>query len=209
LHPEFAPLETIDIREIAELHRSCLPTSTLSELGVAFLRAFYRYTIRSPFEHVIVCRYEGSPVACATISFQPETLNRRLAFKTPLIWSVVCHLHKRIVRQALIQRPETQLNNSKSDSSEVPAPELIALFCRQDMRDLGIGGELIDGADKYLGSAGQLHYFVRTFDDPANSAIKFYTRHGFVSVGHILAFGQKFLLMSKKLLPPQRNGLAE
>lgn len=209
LQIQFAPPDANACSELAEQHRTGLPTSVLSALGKNFLAAFYRYASHSNLEQVIVGYRDGIPVAGALISHQPNSLNRRILFKTPLVWAVLCHLHLKTVRQAIFAPSTMQLDEATSDCSTTPAPELLALFCRADARGQGIGSALIKQLDRQLEAAGAARYFVRTFAEPDNAALRFYIRHGFITVGRFDAHGVRFLLLMKDLPPVAVAGLAQ
>ena len=194
---------------LAGHHLSSLPTSAMSALGGNFLRSFYRFAARSEHEQVIVCRQDAVPVAGALVSHQPGSLNRRIMFKTPLIWAVLSHLHLKAVRQAVSGGSVLSWNDPSQDYGDPPAPELLALYCQSGLRSQGIGGALLDQVEHLLLAAGVSRYFVRTFEEKGNPALRFYIRHGFSAVGRLEAHGMQFSLLVKYLSPENKAELSE
>ncbi|HEY9163220.1 MAG TPA: GNAT family N-acetyltransferase [Magnetovibrio sp.] len=198
---DFSPPDAEACDALAALHRESLPTSALSALGGKFLRAFYRFAAHSPDERVIVCRQGNVVLAGALISFHPNTLNRRILFKTPLIWAALLNFHRRAVRRAVFGRSQLQWKAPDIPRPATPAPELLALFSRASSRGQGIGSELIAHIDTQLALVGVSRYFVRTLEAQDNPALRFYIRHGFSPVGRLETHGEKFTLLSKELTP--------
>lgn len=181
-----------DVDVLARLHESVLPDSRLSLFGRRYLASCYRYFLRSPDELVFIARAGKGIVGGGFVSLAPRTLSRRLLTRTPLLGEIAMRPLGRGAR-----RVAADLISSSAEPSTTGEPELVAIFVAPEWRGQGIGEAICRAIEPELAQRGARSYRVRTERDPANRAIAFYRRLGFVeSVGHREA---RFLILSKVL----------
>jgi ribosomal protein S18 acetylase RimI-like enzyme len=178
-----------DIARLAELQASILPASLISELGPNYLRAFYKYLVRSRDELLFLQRDEfGKVAAGCVISLDVRSLERRLALKTPLLF-------------AALGRPGVLMRAVRHGGQPpiIQGAELILLFCASEFRRRGYAATLVSRTEVALSRRRIRAYQVRTFDDPSDAAFKFYLSLGFEKVGSFNARGYRFALMKRQV----------
>jgi len=191
------PLARFDCSQLAALHRECLSDSLVSCLGAAYARAFYRYMSRSPHEQVFIKRDAGQIVSACVLSLSPQTLTRRLAIHTPLLWFVAMGVFRRSVRRALVgSLPRRSAAPEKAPRS---MPEVILIFTMPRVRGRRFGAALLTECDQFLSAQGHGRYLVRTIDDQANAALQFYAENAFVECGRCTERGRPFRLLSREI----------
>ena len=185
-------MEARDIGDLAQLHRSSLPDSLVSELGAAYTRSFYRYVTSSSRELVVSERGDGDRIiAGAVLSFDPHGLNRRLLLST----SLVLHL---LWKLPLVLRLAFAPRNSDDGSSDVhDMPELLLIYAAGEVRSRGIGARLVERIEQALRARGVRQYQVKTVADPANRALSFYERLGFTRSHIVAKQGKRFQVFTK------------
>ena len=205
-----AGLTPHDCARLAALHRECLPDSLVSELGLAYAAAFYRYLNRSALERVFVLRdAAGEVFSGSVLSLRPRTLKRRLLCRTPLVFFAAPWSLRRFLRR----QPASALKaKPRAVSNPIPAtmPELLLIFTSPQARSHGAGAALLSQCEQFLVSQRYPQYAVRTVDEPANRALSFYARNGFTAVGQSFEHGRTFRVFTKAVRPrdgtqPSRN----
>src|SRR5215468_11379602 len=91
-------LSPAECGQLAALHCACLPDSQVSQLGIAYATAFYRYVSRSPQEKAFVSRADTEIIGGCVLSLSPTTLRRRLLLHTPLVFHAIPWLWGRVFR---------------------------------------------------------------------------------------------------------------
>lgn len=183
-------LSDADFERLASLQCATLPSSLISKLGVDYVRSFYRYALKSSHEIVLAARDDAGIIAAGcVVSLDIATLQRRLLTGTPLLLA------------ALPRAPTLlpQLLRGSSGAIPADAPELLLLFTDTGHRGKGLAGNLVDQAEITLKTRGISRYMVRTFDDAADPALRFYLGKGFVEAGCFTTNGSAFQLLEKRL----------
>ena len=191
-------LTSHDCACLANLHRQALPDSTISELPAAYARSFYRYLGTSKDERVFVARNaEGKVVGGCVLSLRRATLHKRLVFRTPLL----LYVGPWLLRKVWKRRPtQTKTLATAPDPLPTDMPELILIFTAAEERSRGIGLSLLRQCEEFLKSRGIREYAARTLEDPANRALHFYARNGFVACGSSTDHGRRFRVFRKVTL---------
>jgi len=187
-----------DCSRLAALHCECLQDSLVSELGLSYAKAFYRYVSRSPEEKVFVLREDGEVASGCVLSLRPKTLRQRLLLHTPLL----LYAAPWFLRQFSKRNPKPVAEpKSEPVGDPVPdrKPEVILIFTAQASRNRGTGAALLAQCEQFLLARGDPEYFVRTVDQESNRALKFYSRNGFVAVGQSFAHGRTFRVLKKTI----------
>lgn len=184
------PLSADDIDRLAILQCATLPSSLISKLGANYVCAFYRYALASQQEMVLVARDANGIIAAGcVVSLDIATLQRRLLTKTPLLLAAI--------PRALKLLP--QMLRGNSGPAPLDGPELLLLFTDPSHRGKGLASELVDQAEAALKARGISRYLVRSFDDPADPALRFYLGKGFTQSGSFTANGAAFQLLEKAI----------
>ncbi|HET6161048.1 MAG TPA: GNAT family N-acetyltransferase [Dongiaceae bacterium] len=169
-----------------------LPDSRLSLFGRSYLASSYRYFACSPHELAFVARDGDQILGGGFVSLAPDSLSRRLLTHTPLL----CHLALRPIGRGARQLAADLLAPAAAPAAS-DEPELVAIFVASESRGRGIGEAICREVERELGRRQIKSYRVRTERDPANRAIAFYRRLGFIESG-AEARG-RFLVLSKSL----------
>jgi GNAT superfamily N-acetyltransferase len=188
-----------DIRALAQLHMSCLTDSFVSALGARYVNAFYRYVTRSDKEIALVERNRAGDIVAATvISLEPQTLTRRLLWRTPLLISVVRHAPRIL---ALLRPGDRSPSRSAPGDACVPAsvPEMLLMFTAPGERGRGLATTLVGRADERLRDLKITEYQVRTVMDSSNRALAFYRDRQFVPRGTSFRLGKVFQVFTRAL----------
>jgi GNAT superfamily N-acetyltransferase len=181
-----------DAPMLAALHGTILPGSRLSLFGQDYLTACYRYLVASRDEVVFVARADGYAVGGAFVSLAPGSLSRRLARHTPLLVQLALRplgLGARQIMSDLIQPPSPPLHQ----------PELVAIFVAQNYQGRGIGEMICRVVEADLSRRRHSSYVVHTERNPANRAIAFYLRLGFLPMES--GARRHSMVMLRKTLP--------
>jgi ribosomal protein S18 acetylase RimI-like enzyme len=177
------------LHQLAQLHCQLLPSSILTRLGPGYLRHFYRFLGRSAHEDLVVETDATGVTGAAVLSYAPHTLARRLLLNTPMVvWAF------RIVVERL-----TRGAGGAPAAQWLQLPELFIIFTRPDCARQGLGRRLVAECEKRLRAKGVPVYSVKTEDDPANPALKFYDALGFTPCDHFRSHGLSYVLLSKQL----------
>lgn len=185
-----SPLSPQDVERLAMMQLEHLPTSLVSILGFGYSKAFYRYIARSRHETLFLERnQDDSVVGVALLSEDMATFERRLLLHTPLILAAIPRIAP-LVRL---------LTKGRTGPTPETSPELVTLFTDTSARGLGLGAKLVDRLTTRLREKEAPQMYVRTFDDAANPAVKFYTGRGFTPVCSLVARGTPFLLLKIEL----------
>lgn len=188
-----------DIRELAQLHVTCLTDSLVGELGESYVRAFYRVVTRSADEVVALVRGEDARiVAAAVVTLQPSTLTARLARQTPLVWHALTHARRlTVLAWQAVRRPR---HAPPSDPPcDLPLPEMILTFTAESERGRGHGTALLTLVEDALRARQVETYQVRTVLEAGNRALDFYRRRGFEPAGVSRRLGTNFQVFTKRV----------
>jgi GNAT superfamily N-acetyltransferase len=192
------PLTPTDWADLAALHRECLPDSLVSRLGHRYAEAFYRYASRSADERIFVKRDAGRIIGACVVSLRPETLTRRLAFGTPLLWSAFLGVLRPSVAGSLVMSLRPATIEAPVDLPH-SLPKILLIFTSARVRSRGAGSALLADCERCLAARGHGRYLVQTIDDEANAALRFYARNGFVERGRCVEQGRRFRILMKEI----------
>lgn len=192
--PEPDPVCPADWRNLAALHRECLPGSAVAELGERYAERFHRYIGSSSKEHVFLHRdARGAIDAACVVSLDPRGLNRRLWTHTSLFSRLLGNTtpgRRRSLSSALSPFPRAhRYENGNGASLLLDAPEIILIFVKVGQRRRGVGRALLDRSRAWLRAGGYRSCIARTLDDPRNHAADFYRATGFEYRGRSLRRG--------------------
>jgi ribosomal protein S18 acetylase RimI-like enzyme len=185
------PATAADAAALAALHGAILSRSRLSLFGQGYLTSCYRYFIGSRDELVLAARSGSSVVGGAFVSLAPRSLSRRLVVHTSLLRQIALRPIGRGARQIIADL--LQLAPPSPD-----LPELVAIFVASDHQGHGIGEMICRAVESELRQRRVKSYVVHTDRDPANHAIAFYQRLGFLPAEPSGA-GYRLMLLSKTL----------
>jgi ribosomal protein S18 acetylase RimI-like enzyme len=191
-------LAPADCSRIAALHAECLPNSLVVLLGRRYAEAFYRYASRSDRERVFLAREGDRVVGACVLSLSPGTLPRRLLVHTPLLLFAALG----ILRPGLAGSLLGSSRYEPSQGEDVPSPglpEVLLIFTSPTLRSRGLGADLLSCCERFLAGRGQGRYTVRTLDDVANAALRFYARNGFLPHGRSFQHGRWFRVFQKTI----------
>ena len=178
------PIGPAEGRELALLHRKCLPDTAVAMLGERYAERFYRYIAGSAKEHAFLHRdSEGVVDAACVVSLEPAGLNRRLWLHTPLVPGLLGKAaagRRRALASALSPLPRVH-RHVDDDGASLPldAPEIVLIFVSTGRRRRGLGRALLERGRVWLRASGLRRCLARTLDDPCNRAADFYRATGF------------------------------
>jgi GNAT superfamily N-acetyltransferase len=186
-----------DVALLARMHVEALPESLVTLVGERYARAFYRHLGASVAELVLLERdAAGALVGACIVSTEPATLSRRLLVRTPLALMAPLALHRLplggLVRGALGGR-------DAAAPAQPDGPEILLVFTVPERRGSGVGARLLARAETLLAERGFRRLLVKTRDDPANRALGFYEREGFVRRASVTKLGKRLVLFEKPL----------
>lgn len=177
--------------QIAKAHIQCLPESLLSDIGVRFVKAFYRAACQSDQEHLIA-RFENDVLAgVAFVSLNADSLTSRLM--TPRMY---ISLAFSMLIPSIASRVVKTFMASSEDSN---VPELVFFFSTPEFRGKGIGKRLLCDVVEALQERSLDTYAIKTLDSPDNQAIEFYSRNGFERQKSFSHAGHQYVYMTTKI----------
>lgn len=191
-------LNADDYARLAELHRASLPDSAVTLMGPAYTRAFYRYVQRSAHEMLLFRRHEGRVAGGCVVSSDPDGLTKRLALKTPL-------LPHALMRAPVLPWKKLLFTPKSDEVSEEPTididglPELLIIYTDPEARGLGLGVEMVAECEERLAAQGVREYMLKTIDDEANPAFRFYAKRGLTMRHSIVKQGRRFRVWTKPI----------
>jgi ribosomal protein S18 acetylase RimI-like enzyme len=218
-----------DVRELAVLHRACLPGSILSELGDDGVARYYAFALASAHEHVFVVKRpaptgdagrsserrrsrpeeDGLPqkagrlIAGCVLSTSVATLLRRFALGAPgaMARELAGELvaSGRLRRRMLARFGEAARGLVDRSPAEPALPEVTQIFTDPAERGRGLGASLLRAAEAAVRAAGYRAYCIHTMRDDNDAGIRFYRREGFFETGTTRSFGDHYLAMTKEL----------
>jgi ribosomal protein S18 acetylase RimI-like enzyme len=173
-----ADLTPGDGARLADLHAQALPRSLVASLGVGYAQAFYGFCAASPHESLYAARDASRTiVAACLVSARPGDLGARLRGATPLLRAAATHPRA---------WPDLARAAFAGDTA-ADEPEIVLLFADAAARGRGLGTALVEEAVR-----GRARLSVVTEDDPANRALAFYRKIGFVESGVVARNGKAF-----------------
>jgi ribosomal protein S18 acetylase RimI-like enzyme len=182
-----------DIARLARMHVAALPESLVSLLGERYARAFYRYCATTSEELLLLERERGELVGACLVSLEPETLSRRLLTRTPLLFFAPLALRRLPLRAMLLGAARS------ADPQQPRGPEILLIFTVPEQRSQGLGARLLGSCEQQLLSRGLQRVLVKTRDEAANRALKFYERAQFKPISARSSYGKRLLLLEKAL----------
>lgn len=190
-----------DIVRAAALHVESIDDSLPALLGCSLARRMYRYLESSESELVFVERIDDQAEAFCTVSFEPESLQGRIARATlpDLLWRAAWAVFESARFRVMLWNIARDALTRAEDTAK--APEITFIFTNTQFRGKRLGARLIERVDAELWDRGIDFYFVKTLDDPSNRAIRFYAENGFVSLGSRTKGGRRFVEFQKKPEP--------
>jgi ribosomal protein S18 acetylase RimI-like enzyme len=196
-----------DIALLARMHVESLPESMVSRVGERYARAFYRYLARSPEELVLLDREEttGDLRGACIVSLAPDTLSRRLLYRTPLPLHAALAV-RRLPLGAMLAGAGAKVTGGRTRSPEPLCPEILLIFTVPAARSQGLGARLLERCEALLAARGVDQLRVRTRDDPANRALGFYERASFTRVASLSTHGKQLVLFRKAISPRSSHG---
>lgn len=175
--PVIEPLTSRHSKLAAKLHRKCIPTGFLSNLGQGFLGQLYKAVAGCPagFGFVSV-RSEGQGlgfVACATSTgklYKQALLRRGLLMALPLM--------RYMFRPSFVRRMYHTLRYPSETSVDLPSAEILSIAVSEDARGMGVGKALMQAALEEFASRGirDVRVAVWAENEVANA---FYNRCGY------------------------------
>ena len=148
------PLSETDIAQAAALHVESIDDSLPALLGPGFARRLYRYLDASESELVLVERIDGRVESVCVVSFEPESLQRRIARATlghlalSAAWSV---LVSPLFRAYLWNFARDTIRGTEDHAK---APKITYLFTNAQFRGRRLGQRLIKQVDSELRDRG-------------------------------------------------------
>lgn len=193
-------LSPADVTRIAALHVESIDDSLPTLLGEGFARALYRYLERSPHEIVFVERVDAHVESVCVVSLEPGSLQRRIAQATfPLL--VVGAARAVFTQRAFRTMLSSLVRDALSGEAHAEkAPEITYVFTSRNTRGKRLGKRIVERVDAALSARGCREYFVKTLDDPANRAVRFYQENGFDILGPRVEGGRTFVEFHKPLV---------
>jgi ribosomal protein S18 acetylase RimI-like enzyme len=196
-----------DYSELAKLHMSYFPESLISFFGQKYAQQFYQYIGKSPFEFLLINKNQEEIIAVCVLSISPQTLSRRLILHTSLLvnipfalYNIVSHFRTQLFMKCISsfnfyisQRREKTLTEKNSD------PEIMHIFTDVKARNQGIGTLMLENCETILMNKGFNRYIIKTWDDEAKPAVKFYTQKGFILRNRFWRNGISMRMMEKVL----------
>ena len=180
-----------DVHRLAELHVASLPDSNVTVLGAEYARAFYRYVTSSSRELTMIDRDAAGRIsAAAVISLDPDSLPRRLVFRTPLLRHLVAHPRRMAAWALTLGGPA---------AARSTMPELILIYTSPEERGRGRATTLIQRAESHLRRLGIDAYEVKTVADPSNPTLAFYRSRGFTPRAMASELGRRFQVFERQL----------
>ncbi len=185
-----------DERELAQLHRACLPTSSLGWLGVSAIEKYYRFVRQSEHEKLFIEK-EGALQAAAVLSLAPKTLMQRFfSFclrDVKFLLSLPFHHPVGVCRTMI-----AILDQSPGGLPDLP--EVVQIFTAENMRGQGLGGRLLATVEDFLRSRGINEYSLKTEDLRSNRAVSFYLKKGFSRImsGNGMIYFRKLVSVREK-----------
>jgi GNAT superfamily N-acetyltransferase len=194
-------LSESDLTRLADLHVDAIDDSIPSFLGRGYATHLYRFLAGSERETVLVERLEGRIASACVVSFDPNSVQRRIVrgtFPALLAYAVAAWLRCRDFRQFVAATIRDVLRRGGQGFA---GPEIVYLFTDAALRGRGLGQRLIERTDALIRRRGESSYFVQTLDTSDNRAITFYENSGFVRVGDREERDRRFVLFHRTLDP--------
>lgn len=195
-------LSRSDIHTLAELHRECLPESMVTQLGIAYVKSFYQYVLRSESEFLLIRRRNEKICTACVVSLEPKSLSRRLFLETPLALSLLMRL-PHLLKKNLSRTRGKALSDSAQPVgrfSEIEKiPELLLIYSSSHVRGQGLGAEIMKECEAELMKRGFDQYSLKTIEDDSNQATRFYQRQGLQKQYSIHKHGRLFSVLTKTL----------
>jgi len=192
-------LSDSDIARAAALHVESIEDSLPALLGGSLVRRLYRYLDSSDSELVLVERVDEQVESVCVVSFDPGSLQRRIARATAseLVWRAVWAVFANPLFRNMLWNTVRDAIAGAEDPGK--APEITYVFTNTQFRGKHLGQRLIERVDSELRDRGFDCYFVKTLDDPSNRAIHFYDENGFDRFGSRIEGGRRFVEFQKHL----------
>ena len=187
-----------ELQQLVRLHRDSLPSSLLSDFGPDVIKAYYEFLIESPTEHLALAKANGV-IGAATVSFEPATLMKRVFQKK--IRSLRFNLAVLASPFALCKAVMGLFEPDHIPASLQSMPEVVQLFTDGAQRRRGVGSELLAQIETMLRGRGLSAYYVKTVDDPSNTALEFYAKKGFERVDRQAISGMPLVFLKKNTQP--------
>lgn len=194
-------LSPADLARIATLHVESIDDSLPALLGTAFTEQLYRFLAASEKELVFVERVDGEIASVCVVSFEPDSLQKRIVGKT-LVRLLPAALAALFTNAAFREHLRHALREALG-AADVPlhAPEITYVFTNPRLRGRQLGRYLVERVDRELSARAVRSYYVKTLDDPDNRALGFYAANGFVRLGTRIEGGRRFVEFQKSLGP--------
>jgi len=188
-------LTDADLARLAALHVASIDDSLPALLGARFTRGLYRFFSTSQHELLLVERVEGRIEGACVVSFAPATLNHRIARAT------FCSLLP-LAALTVLARSEFRAllwHTLRDSAGEEKAPEITYVFVSPVLRGRELGKRLIERVDAALSEREVSGYYVKTLDESANRALRFYEQNGFRRIGLRKEGGRSFVEFHRQL----------
>ena len=195
------PLSETDIAQAAALHVESIEDSLPALLGPGFAQRLYRYLDASESELVLVERIDGRVESVCVVSFEPESLRRRIARATlgylawRAAWSVLVSPRFRAFLWNFAR------DAARGNEDHARAPEITYVFTNAQFRGRRLGERLVKQVDAELRDRGIDRYFVKTQDDSSNRAVRFFDENDFDRLGSRTEGGHTFIEFQKNIAP--------
>ena len=161
-----------DVRTMARLHRSALPTAFLPTLGERFLGRLYRSIVEDPEADAWVAVDRGQVIGFATAVPSVRAFYRRFVRRDGLAAAVAAA--PRLISPSVARRA-IETARHPTDGPSLPDAELLSIAVAPAYRSSGVGGELVVAIRRSLAGrgVGEMKVVVGADNEGAN---RFYER---------------------------------
>lgn len=175
--PPVKPLARQHSDLAAQLHRQCIPTGFLSNLGLGFLRQLYKAVAGCPAGFGFVSIDPDGKglgfVACATSTgklYKQALVRRGFLMALPLM--------RYMFRPSFVRRMYHTLRYPSETSVDLPSAEILSIAVCEDARGMGVGKALMREALEEFAARGirEVRVAVWAENEVANA---FYKRCGY------------------------------
>lgn len=172
------PMRDAHVSDVVNVHLASFRGFFLTELGPAFLRAYYRGAVRDPSATALVAMSGGRVVGFVVGSGEPGGFYGRLLRRGWLRFGVAA-LPAVLRRPAVVGRVLRAVRKPAQAATPAGVAGLYSLAVSPDGQGRGVGGALVERFCAELDDAGSERVRLET-DASGNDAVNaFYRAHGF------------------------------
>jgi len=164
-----------ELREIAELHKSCLPNSHIGRLPIWMIIAFYRNMNKDADFELFLKQGDGRIIGAAVISKKGFGATKNML-------PIAAYFLLLVKNPIQVLKSIVSASNSSDKSTDT---NIEFLFVDSSYRSSGIGSKLLQSV---MEKFDEICVSTRNSDD--NKAIGFYIRNGFKPIGSQVIVGR-------------------